>query len=244
MTSTADPVQLQEDLKTIYAWADRVNMFFNSDKFECVRYWPNQDIGTVFCSEFPYKDEDGNIIEEKTELKDLGIQMSSDLTFGKHISKITTSCRKLAGWVMRTFKTRSATVLVTIWKSLLQSRLDYCSQLWSPYTASDINKIEDVQRKFIAKIEGMQNLNYRQRLQTLKMYSQERRRDRYAVIFIWKVSMGLVDGYPLEFSPETNRRDRECRVKNLINTAPSSVKTAWQLRDPKCSTCYLHISET
>ena len=58
------------------------------------------------------------------------------------------------------------------------------------------------------------------------MYSQERRRDRYAVIFIWKIAMGLVDGYPLEFTPATNRRGRECNVKPLNKNAPCSVKKA------------------
>ena len=83
-------------------------------------------------------------------------------------------------------------------------------QLWSPHTAADINRIEDIQRKFTARIDGLRDLNYRQRLRELKMYSQERRRDRYAVIFIWKIAMGLVDGYPLEFIQQ--QRDGEGSV--------------------------------
>merc|ERR1719319_802946 len=152
--------------------------------------------------------------------------MSADLTFTKQIDKVTTSCRKLCGWVMRTFRTRNPKVMVTIWKSLLQSKLDYCSQLWSPHLASDINRLEDVQRKYTAKIQGMETLNYRERLRILKMNSQERRRDRYAVIFIWKVAMGLVEGYPMEFTAATNRRGRECRVQNVVRNAPSPVKKA------------------
>ena len=211
---------------TIYAWAERVNMTFNGDKFECLRYWPDKDIGDVFKAEFPYKNEEGVLIEEKETLKDLGIQMSADLTFSKHIDKVVTSCRKLTGWILRTFRTRNVKVMITLWKSLLQSRLDYCSQLWSPHLASDINRIEDVQRKYTASISGMENLNYRERLKTLKLNSQERRRDRYAIIFIWKVSMGLVDGYPIDFTPTTNRRGRECCVKNVPGNAPSPVKKA------------------
>ena len=72
----------------------------------------------------------------------------------------------------------------------------------------------------------MENFNYRERLGVLKMNSQERRRDRYAVIFIWKVAMGLVEGYPLEFTPTTNRRGRECRIKSVVQNAPSQVKKA------------------
>ena len=32
---------LQSDMELIYSWAERVNMHFNSDKFECLRFWPN-----------------------------------------------------------------------------------------------------------------------------------------------------------------------------------------------------------
>ena len=31
---------LQEDLASIYGWAEDVNMTFNADKFECLRFWP------------------------------------------------------------------------------------------------------------------------------------------------------------------------------------------------------------
>ena len=37
-----DVGQLQGDLETIYKWAEKVNMDFNSDKFEVVRYWPGK----------------------------------------------------------------------------------------------------------------------------------------------------------------------------------------------------------
>ena len=36
----SDCQKLQDDLATIYQWAEDVNMTFNSDKFECLRYWP------------------------------------------------------------------------------------------------------------------------------------------------------------------------------------------------------------
>ena len=72
----------------------------------------------------------------------------------------------------------------------------------------------------------MENLNYRERLGILKMNSQERRRDRYAVIFIWKVAMGLVEGYKMEFTSSTNRRGRECKVGNVVHNSPNSVKKA------------------
>ena len=226
MTNSGDPIQLQKDLESIYEWANIVNMEFNGDKFESIRYWPDKDLGAVFKEEFKYKNEDGNIIEEKDDIKDLGILLSNDLTFTKHINKVTLACSKMVGWTMRTFKTRSAHIMLTIFKSIIQSRLDYCSQLWSPTSASEIGKLEDIQRHFTKRIEGMEGLNYRQRLAKLHLYSQERRRDRYMVIFIWKAAMGLIDGYDFTFSGQQTRRGRECSVAEIVRDSPSTVRRA------------------
>ena len=72
MRSAADSTQLQKDLQTIYQWASDVNMQFNGDKFECIRVWPDQQLGSVFKEECQYFNEEGEIIEEKdTLIKDL-----------------------------------------------------------------------------------------------------------------------------------------------------------------------------
>ena len=95
----------------------------------------------VFKEEFKYVNEEGKIIEEKEHIKDLGIQLSNNLTFSKHIEKTVSTCRKLVGWIMRTFRSRNKDVMLVMWNSMIQSRLDYCSQLWSPSLASEISKL-------------------------------------------------------------------------------------------------------
>ena len=180
---------LQDDLNTIYQWADHVNMTFNCDKFECLRYWPRQS-----KPDFNYKSPDGTVIEEKEHLRDLGVEMASDLTFSVHISNTVTAANKLVGWALRTFRRRS-----TIWKSLVQSKLDYNSQLWSPADQTSISELESVARHFTSKIDGMAGLDYWERLDSLSLYSQERRRERYHIIFLWKVAQGLVQGYNSTF---------------------------------------------
>ena len=82
--------------------------------------------------------------------------------------------------------------MLTAWKSLIQSKLDYCSQLWSPSDQASISSLEGVARTFSSRIAGMDGLDYWERLQSLRMYSQERRRESYQIIFIWKLSQGLV----------------------------------------------------
>ena len=61
-----------------------------------------------------------------------------------------------------------------LFKSLVISRLDYASQLWSPHKISQITQIEKVQRSFTKHIAGLRDLSYHERLQTLKLYSLQR----------------------------------------------------------------------
>ena len=115
--------------------------------------------------------------------------------------------------------------MLTIWKSLVQSKLDYTSQLWSPSDQASISELESVARHFTSKIDGMAGLDYWERLHSLHLYSQERRRERYQIIFLWKVAQGLVQGYKATFHQHV-RRGRQMNLAPLCHQAPSAVKKA------------------
>ena len=116
-------------------------------------------------------------------------------------------------------------VMMTIWKSLIQTKLDYTSQLWSPANQGSINELESVARHFTAHIDGMDGLDYWERLSTLSLYSQERRRERYQIIFLWKVAQGLVSGYNATFF-QSERRGRMMVLPPLCHKAPAAVRRA------------------
>ena len=79
---------------------------------------------------------------------------------------------------------RDPHLMLTLFKSLVLSKLDYASQLWSPYLLKHIYLIEKVQRAFTKHISGIRDFSYSKRLETLKLYSLQRRRDRYSAIYI------------------------------------------------------------
>ena len=151
--------------------------------------------------------------------------MCNDAFIKTDINNVVSTATKLVGWSLRSFRSRSKHVMLTIWKSLIQSKLDYTSQLWSPSDQANIGCLESVARNFTARISGMQGLDYWERLKSLKLYSQERRRDRYRIIFLWKVGQGLVQGYKVPFSTSP-RRGRVVQVSPLCNSAPASVRKA------------------
>ena len=81
--------------------------------------------------------------------------------------------------------------MIKMFNSYLKSKLEYCCIIWSPNEQQYINKIEDIQRIFTRKIDGMEGLDYHSRLRELKMYSLERRRDRYRIIYGWQQIEGI-----------------------------------------------------
>ena len=114
-----------------------------------------------------------------------------------------------------------------LWKSLVLCKLDYCSQLWSPTAKGDIQKLEMVQRSFIRKFDEVRDLNYWAQLQKLNLYSLERRRERYMVIYIWRILECQVPDFTADKIYSMNnegRLGRKCSSPSVKNTAASAIK--------------------
>ena len=116
---------LQIDLNAVYDWGSSNNMFLNSKKVSYVCFSSN---ASTYKSNL-YIDPAMNIIGPSTHVRDLGVSMSNNSTFDVHISNLYQLCSNLAGWILRTFTIRNPQVMLTLYKSLVISRLDYTSQL-------------------------------------------------------------------------------------------------------------------
>ncbi|CAL4062211.1 unnamed protein product, partial [Meganyctiphanes norvegica] len=104
-----------------------------------------------------------------------------------------TSSKIMQGMLLRTFATRQEIPMMTMYNTYIRSKLEYCSLVWSPSQQKYINKLERVQKNFTSKIEGIEHLNYHQRLKKLKLYSLERRRERYMIINAWQQIEGITE---------------------------------------------------
>ena len=219
ISRTEDTDALQSDLDLIYGWSTRNNTQFNADKFECLRYGTNEAIkrNTVYYSNH------GTAIEAKETVKDLGVTLSCTADFSDHIANIKLTASLKCGWVLRTFHTRSPIPMLTLWKSMVLPHLDYCCQLWNPWKAGDIQKLENVQASFIKKIHGMSHLNYWEQLTALNLYSLQRRRERYIAIYTWKTIESLVPNFGIQTSVNA-RTGRHCQVPSIKASAPARIK--------------------
>ena len=186
--SEEDIILLQKDLQIIYEWANENLMEFNESKFEQMSHGETVNINIE-----PYKTPSGNYIKSGKTVKDLGVLANSNLLFREHIDKIVTSSKIMSGVLLRTFSTRKAEPMMRMFNSYLKSKLEYCSLIWSPWHQNEINKLERVQNFFTSRIDGLDQLDYHQRLKKLNLYSLERRRERYLIINAWQQIEGKTE---------------------------------------------------
>lgn len=100
--------------------------------------------------------------------RDLGVMISSDLSWSDHIKHITARAYKTLGLLRRTFSScHSPGKKKTLYISLVKSQLLYCSQIWRPRL--DIKVLEKVQRRATKWILNNYSMDYKDRLVNLDM---------------------------------------------------------------------------
>ena len=171
----AEVEQLQQDLDTLFLWARDNNMQFNGKKFQLLRYGKNTELkeSTTYFTE-----DTSEIVEREEVVRELGILLSEDGCFKNHIDKVVAKSKQKSGWILRTFESRSPCLMQTLFKTLVLPHVDYCSQLWAPSRASDLLRLEKIQKNFLRKIPSLSHLSYWEQLASLKMYSIQRRLER------------------------------------------------------------------
>ena len=116
--------------------------------------------------------------------------------------------RQKVGWITRTFMNREVKFLRTLWNSLAQPHMDYGSILWAPVrNKTELLAAESPLRMLTRMARGCSELNYWERLKVFKLYSNQRRMERYKIMYIWKSLNGPCHGLKLEWNEfsQTNR---------------------------------------
>ena len=126
----------------------------------------------TLCDSNVYTNPDMEIISPSRNILDLGIYMYGDCTFNYHISNLSKKCANLSGWILRTLYTRDCITMLTLFKSIMLSRLDNGSQLWSPFLFKHVTQLEKIQRSFTKHItEKCETRAYKHRQSANRIHS-------------------------------------------------------------------------
>ena len=112
-----------------------------------------------------------------------------------------------------------------------------CSILWAPRKLAQIRLLEKVHADYTRRLDGMKEgnecKNYWQRLRILNLYSVERRRERYSIIYVWKALHGLVHNPGLSF----HISERRGVICNLPPHTTPQREDSFMVWGPKLFNC-------
>ena len=110
--------------------------------------------------------------------------------------------------IKRTIRFTEVRIMMSLYKTLVRPHVEYCVSAWSPYYKKDKELLEKVQRRFRKMIINMEGLSYEDRLQSLKLWSLEGRRNRQDLIEVFKMAKGMTRiGLQELFMLEENTKD-------------------------------------
>ena len=175
----------------------------------------------------------------------MAIEISGSAKFEHHISELVAKANRQSSWILRTFSSRQPDLMLVLFKQLVLPILEYCCQVWSPSTLGEIRSVESIQRFFTSKIDCLNSEFYWSRLKKLALYSLERRRERYIILYIFKIMKGIVpnltgENLRITFN-DSGRRGLLCHVPILNRSAMARYKTlkdnSLAVRGPRLFNC-------
>ena len=185
--SSQDASILQEDLNKLVSWAATWLMSLNLNKCEHLVITSKKPLSTT------YNIRD-YLIREVTSAKYLGVTISQNISWSKHIDIITCKANSILAFLQRNLSQCSLRVKSLAYLTYVRPVLEYASVVWSPFTQSNIDKIEKVQCK-AARFVFNDHYRYSSvtnMLNCLKWESLEHRRTKSTIIMFYKIINNIV----------------------------------------------------
>ena len=140
--------KVNEDLRKIRDWCFDNRLLLNASKTKLILFGSRQMIAKIPDFRLTLF---GKELIPVPSAKDLGLLFDSNLSFGPHVVKMTSSCTSSLGQINRAKYALDRDLLTIVIQSLVFSKMYYWSIVWSNTTASNICKLQAVQN-FAARI--------------------------------------------------------------------------------------------
>ena len=136
-------LHIEEDLHRVFEWCCNNSLLVNPEKTKMLvvgtRQLMNQLESPVHINFM------GENLTPVTEVNDLGMLLDSHLTYDKHIQALSSSCISKLRQIGRVKHNFDQSTLATIIDTLVMSKINYCSTVWSNTSDSNIKKIQLIQ---------------------------------------------------------------------------------------------------
>ena len=134
---------LQQDVEALGEWANDKYLTFNPSKSKAMVF--SRKRHSVPAPS--YFKLNGSRLEIVDSVKYLGITISSDLTWSKHINIIGSKTRKLVRLLFWQFyRCADTDTIRKLYIAIIRPHLEYASQVWDPYLQKDQQTLENIQK--------------------------------------------------------------------------------------------------
>ena len=173
---------MQHDLNAMVKWCSQWRLTLNTGKCHHVQYNPRSAIRSyhpryMLC---------GTQINQREQVKDLGMIISEDLKTHNQVSQACQRAHREIDRIRCSFISRSPAFISGMYKTFVRPHLEYCIEVWNPSFQGDINKMEKVQNKMSRLIQNGHLKTAEERNEALGITSHQKRRLRGDLINIYK----------------------------------------------------------
>ena len=162
ISSPLDNTYLQSDLLRLSQWCTTWNLYLNENKCSIVHFKARPSSTSNYHLNYQQ-------MSSSNKKKDLGLVVTADY-WQSHYQLISSKSYKILGLLRRVFSNSILlSARMSLYISLVWSQLLYCSPVWHPYILKDIRGLELVQRRATKFIVYNNDMDYRNRLLSLKL---------------------------------------------------------------------------
>ena len=131
-----------------------------------------------------------SLVPQTKVIRDLGIMLSSDLTFTNHLNVTLRKCHQRINIFFNVIRHADFSVFIKCFQIYVRPLLEYGSIVFSPISKDHVKLIESVQKSFIYRVFKKFNISYTSYFEALKLCnltSLEHRRLIDDLVFMYKL---------------------------------------------------------
>ena len=216
--SRTDCQQLQEDLISLAKWEQDWGMSFHPEKCSVLRVSRSRKPIT-----FDYSLK-GHTLKTEEDTRYLGCELSSTLSWKKHIDKAVKKANSTLGFLRRNLRVTSEATKTAAYSSLVRPSIEYCSSVWNPHTQELKHRLEMVQRRAARYTTNRyrNTSSVTSMLEHLQWETLESRRTKADITMLYKIVNDLVDIPASNLLTPSSTRTRSNHSQKFRHFSPSS----------------------
>ena len=178
------PNVMQTYLKNLEEWSNKWQLPFNESKCKVLHFGYNNE-------KRDYTINDHRLEAVRYE-KDLGVIVDEELKFHQQTATATKKANQVLGIIKKSYQTRDAETISTLYKAMVRPHLEYANSIWGPFYKGDMKKAESVLHRATKLIPELKDKPYENRLKALHLPSLAYRRKRGDMIQMYKIMNNLI----------------------------------------------------